>query len=45
MIPAFVDVCVRRWERFVDGKGTLEATGQTFSEVAEERKEDHAPSA
>jgi DNA modification methylase len=35
--PAYVDVAVRRWEEFTGRVGTLEATGQTFREVAEGR--------
>lgn len=35
--PAYVDVAVRRWEDFTGRVATLEATGQTFREVAEER--------
>lgn len=40
--PAYVDVAVRRWEEFTGRVGTLEATGQTFREVAEERGEQEA---
>lgn len=33
--PAYVDVCIRRWEEFAAGKkATLEATGRTFEETA-----------
>lgn len=35
--PAYVDVAVRRWEDFTGRVATLEATGQTFRDVAEER--------
>ena len=35
--PHFADVIVRRWEGFTGRVATLEATGQTFREVAEER--------
>lgn len=35
--PAYVDVAVRRWEDFAGRVATLEATGQTFREVREER--------
>ena len=36
--PAYVDVAVRRWEAFTGRVATLEATGQTFREVADERR-------
>ncbi len=36
--PAYVDVSVRRWETFTDRTATLEATGQTFQEVQDERR-------
>ena len=36
--PAYVDVAVLRWEAFTDRTATLEATGQTFREVADERR-------
>ena len=36
--PAYVDVAVRRWEDFTGRVATLEATGQTFREVADERR-------
>lgn len=35
--PAYVDVAVLRWEAFAGRVATLEATGQTFREVAEAR--------
>jgi DNA modification methylase len=35
--PVYVDVAVRRWEMFTGQEATLEATGQTFREVADER--------
>ena len=31
--PRYVDVAVRRWERFTGKDAILEATGQTFLEV------------
>jgi DNA modification methylase len=31
--PAYVDVAVTRWQDFTGKEATLEATGQTFSEV------------
>lgn len=36
--PAYVDVAVRRWEEFTGKTATLEATGQTFQEVQDERR-------
>ncbi len=36
--PAYVDVAVRRWEDFAGRVATLEATGQSFREVADERR-------
>jgi DNA modification methylase len=36
--PHFADVIVRRWEQFVGRAATLEATGQTFTEVSNERR-------
>jgi DNA modification methylase len=38
MSPAYVDVAVTRWQAFTGKTATLESTGQTFAEVAEERK-------
>ena len=35
--PRFVDVIVRRWEAFTGKQATLEATGQTFEDVADAR--------
>ncbi len=35
--PAYVDVGVRRWEAMTGKRAVLEATGQTFSEVAAAR--------
>lgn len=37
LFPAYVDVAVIRWEQFTGRTATLEATGQTFRQVAEER--------
>ena len=37
--PRYVDVAVRRWERFSGRDATLEATGQTFAEVEAARNE------
>lgn len=36
--PAYVDVAVKRWEDFAGRVATLEATGQSFREVADERR-------
>ena len=35
--PKFVDVAVRRWQEFTGQQAVLEATGQTFDEVAAAR--------
>ena len=35
--PAYVDVSVQRWMNFVGAEAILEATGQTFAEVADSR--------
>lgn len=35
--PCYVDVIVTRWQAFTGQQATLERTGQTFAEVAEER--------
>jgi len=37
LAPKYVDVIVGRWEGFAAAEATLEATGQTFAEVAGER--------
>lgn len=36
--PAYVDVAVKRWEDFAGRTAVLEATGQSFREVADERR-------
>lgn len=36
--PKYADVIVQRWEEFVGRVATLEATGQSFREVADERR-------
>ncbi len=36
--PAYVDVAVLRWEAFTGRVATLEATGQTYREVSDERR-------
>jgi hypothetical protein len=40
--PAFVDVAVHRWEKATGKAALLEGSGQTFSEVACERKKVHS---
>lgn len=35
--PAFVDVCVKRWQTYAMQTATLEETGKTFEEMALER--------
>ena len=35
--PVYVDVCINRWEQFSGHIATLEATGQTMTEVARSR--------
>lgn len=35
--PAYVDVIVKRWQNFTGRKATLEATGQSFEDVADSR--------
>jgi len=36
--PIYIDVAVERWQTYAKKTATLEATGQTFEEVAAERK-------
>ena len=43
--PDYCDVIVGRWQNLTDGEGRLEATGQTFAEVAAERVKGAAPKA
>ena len=38
--PVYVDVAVRRWEAFTGKAAALEASGKTFTEVAEQRGAD-----
>ena len=40
--PAYVDVTVGRWQDFTGRTATLQATGQTFAEVAEQRAQEAA---
>jgi DNA modification methylase len=35
--PAYVDVAVKRWQEFTGKQATLEATGATFAQVAEDK--------
>jgi hypothetical protein len=35
--PQYVDVAVRRWQEFTGKEATLEATGATFAQVAEDK--------
>ena len=35
--PVYVDVAVRRWQAFTGKTATLEASGKTFAEIAEQR--------
>jgi DNA modification methylase len=35
--PAYVDVCVQRWQTFAKGEATLEGTNHTFEEVRLQR--------
>ncbi len=35
--PIYVDVAIKRWQDFTGKKATLEATGQTFEDVADAR--------
>ena len=37
--PVYVDVAIRRWQAFTGQDAVLEATGQTFDEVAASRGE------
>ena len=34
--PSYVDIIVKRWEKFSGMKARLESTGQEFKEVANE---------
>jgi hypothetical protein len=35
--PQYVDVAVRRWQKYAGKAATLAATGQSFEDVEEER--------
>jgi len=36
-VPVLVDVAVKRWQEFTGKEATLEATGATFAQVAEDK--------
>jgi DNA modification methylase len=36
--PAYVDVAVGRWQKFTGKKAKLEATGQSFAQIAARRR-------
>ena len=40
--PRYVDVAIRRWQEFCGRDLVLEATGQTFGEIEDERRKDDA---
>lgn len=35
--PAYVDVCIRRWQEFTGKKATLQSSGKTFDQIAKTR--------
>jgi len=35
--PVYVDVCVRRWEKYTGKKAILQGTKKTFDQVVKER--------
>ena len=37
VMPAYIDVAVRRWEAFTGQQATLEGDGRSFDEIAAER--------
>jgi len=37
MLPQYVDVAVRRWQKYTGKVARLAGTGQTFEEVEEQR--------
>lgn len=37
LMPNYVDVAIRRWQQFTGHAATLEATGETFDEIAARR--------
>ena len=41
--PRYVDVAVRRWEKFTGRDAILESTGQIFADVEAERSDAVAP--
>jgi DNA modification methylase len=40
--PAFVDVCIKRWQNYTLGAAVLEGTDKTYDEMAQERPIDEA---
>jgi DNA modification methylase len=38
IVPAFVDVALRRWEKATGKEAVLDGTGKTFGEVTKERR-------
>ena len=38
LAPAYVDVCIKRWQDFTGQKATLDGDGRTFDEIAAERQ-------
>jgi len=38
--PRYVDVAMARWEQWAGSEAIYEATGQTFAELATERREE-----
>lgn len=36
--PRYVDTCIRRWQRMTGKDAIMESTGQTFDDLAEERR-------
>ena len=39
LAPEYIDVIVRRWQDFTGEKATLESNGQTFDEIAQDRRD------
>lgn len=42
--PEYVDVCVNRWQNFTGKEATLEASGQTYADVLDDRYDAEADS-
>jgi hypothetical protein len=36
--PAYIDVAVKRWQKFTGNAATLDGDGRTFAELAAERQ-------